>query len=47
MSEGGLIGVLVVDDGLGDGLPDDAHIEPEAPMLHVPDVVVDAAFHLP
>ena len=36
-----------MDDGLGDGLPDDAHIEPEAPVLHVPDVVVDAAFHLP
>ena len=41
------IGVLVRDDELTEGAPDDAEVEPEGPVLDVPDVALDAALHLP
>lgn len=42
-----LVGVFVVDEDGFEGHPGDADIEPEAPVLHVPDVTLDALFHLP
>ena len=42
-----LICVLIGDNELAEGAPDDAEIEPERPVLDVPDVALDASLHLP
>ena len=41
-----LIRLLISLEHLHDGLEDDVDVQPEAPVLDVPDVAADAAFHL-
>lgn len=40
------IGIGFATDGVAYGHVDDAQVEPERPVLHIPDVLTDAVFHL-
>lgn len=40
------VGILLPMKDVGDGLVDDVQVEPETPVLDVPDVAPDAPFHL-
>lgn len=42
-----LVRILVMDEYRLGCHPDDAYVQPDAPVLHIPDVTFHAAFHLP